>query len=120
MHSFDITKPVREQLDWLVELDPDYLLTFPSNLAALVRRSEDTGLRPASLRGVSTMSEVLDPPVRSACEKVWGVSVSDAYSAQEMGVIALQCPEQPHYHVQAENVLVEVLGEQIVGADAFL
>ncbi len=108
---FDITRPVGEQLEWLVRRDPVYLLTFPTNLAALVRRSEDTGARPAKLREVATMGEVLDPAVRAACERVWGAPIHDAYSAQETGMIALQCPEHPHYHVQAESVLVEVLGE---------
>jgi phenylacetate-CoA ligase len=31
------------------------------------------------------------------------------YSAEEMGYMALQCPEHEHYHVQSENVLLEVL-----------
>jgi len=29
----------------------------------------------------------------------------------ELGYIAIQCPEQVHYHIQSENVLVEVLNE---------
>jgi phenylacetate-CoA ligase len=33
------------------------------------------------------------------------------YSANELGYLALQCPEHEHYHVQAEGVLLEVLGE---------
>ena len=37
------------------------------------------------------------------------VPIVDAYSAQEVGYIALQCPEHEHYHVQAERLIVEVL-----------
>ncbi len=111
MFRFDITRPVGEQLDWLAREDPDYLLTYPSNLAALLRRSEETGVRLPRLRGVSTMAEVLDPEVREACDRVWGVPLHDAYSAREIGIIALQCPKQPHYHVQSETVLVEVLDD---------
>jgi phenylacetate-CoA ligase len=34
------------------------------------------------------------------------------YSAAEVSMIAVQCPEQPlHYHVQSENVLVEVVDD---------
>ena len=108
-YLFDITRPIGEQLAWLVKQDPDYLLTFPSNLMALLRRAEETGAKLPRLREVSTMSEVLDPSVRAACERIWGVSVVDNYSAQEVGIVALQCPEHPHYHVQSEHVLVEVL-----------
>jgi len=111
MVSFDITRPATEQLAWLKEVNPDYLLTYPSNLFSLVQRCEETGDRIAGLRQVATMAEVLEPEVRAACERVWGLRVVDAYSAQEVGMIALQCPQHPHYHVQSENVLVEVLGE---------
>ncbi len=111
MVCFDVSRPVGEQLDWLRRQNPVYLLTYPSNLRALLRHSEETGERPDRLREVATMGEVLDPGVRAACETVWGVPVVDAYSAQEIGMIALQCPDRPHYHVQAECVLVEVLDD---------
>ncbi len=109
MYLFDITRPVGEQLDWLVRQDPVYLLTHPSNLAALVRRSRETGERPRSLRQATTMSEVVDQGLRSLCREEWDIGVVDAYSTQEVGMIALQCPDHAHYHVQAESVLVEVL-----------
>ena len=35
--------------------------------------------------------------------------IHDNYSAEEFGTIAHQCPETTNMHVQAENVLVEVL-----------
>ncbi|MFQ5617713.1 MAG: phenylacetate--CoA ligase family protein [Rhodospirillales bacterium] len=106
---FDVSRPVAEQFDWLRRQNPDYLVTHPSNLRALVRHCQASGGRPGRLREVFTLGEVLDPGVRAACEKVWRVPVVDAYSSQEIGMIALQCPEHPHYHVQAENVLVEIL-----------
>src|SRR5262249_14466253 len=37
------------------------------------------------------------------------VEVVDSYSSEELGYIGLQCPGREHYHVQAENLLVEVL-----------
>lgn len=36
---------------------------------------------------------------------------SDVYSANEVGYVALQCPELGRYHVQAEDVLVEIIGD---------
>ena len=109
MVSFNVTRPAAEQLAWLGQVNPDYLLTYPSNLLSLLQRCEETGVRFPGLREVATMGEVLEPEVRAACERVWGLPVVDAYSAKELGIIALQCPEHPHYHVQAENVLVEIL-----------
>jgi phenylacetate-CoA ligase len=109
-----VATPISEQFDWLLKLDPDYLLTFPSNLLALIRHSEKTGLLLPKLREVATLGEALDAGVREACEKSWKVKVVDAYSSQELGLIAAQCPDHPkhHYHVVAENVLLEVLNER--------
>jgi len=111
MHLFDITRPVAEQLAWLESRDPVYLLTHPSNLAALLRRSRESGTRLPNLRQVTTMTEILDAETRALCRDIWGVEISDAYSTQETGMIALQCPDHPRYHVQAESVLVEVLDD---------
>jgi phenylacetate-CoA ligase len=36
----------------------------------------------------------------------------DMYSSQETGYLALQCPDHPHYHVQSESVLLEVVDDQ--------
>ena len=104
-----VTTPVSEQFDWLLDQKPDYLLTFPSNLLALIRLSKLRGTKLGSLREVITLGEALDPAVRDICEKEWGLPVVDAYSSQEFGMLAVQCPSAPHYHAQSENVLIEIL-----------
>ena len=106
---FDISNPVSEQFEWLMQEAPDFLLTYPNNLRALIELSEKTGKRIPGLRQVATMSEVLDPELREACQSAWGVPLSDAYSAMETGPLALQCPDHPTYHVQSENVCMEIL-----------
>lgn len=106
-----IDTPIARQFDWLLENEPDYLLTYPTNLAALVRHSRERGERIAGLRQVATMSEVLDPETREECERDWGVPVIESYSAKEVGTIALQCPEHGNLHVQSESLLVEILDE---------
>lgn len=97
------------QVSWLQERDPDYLLTYPSNLAALVRHMSARRLKPNSLRQVLTFGELLSSEIRQLVATCWQMKVIDAYSAQEVSSIALQCPDHSHYHVQEENVLVEVL-----------
>lgn len=104
-----ILAPVREQADWLVRENPEYLLSYPSNLLALIRHFDDNGLSLPRLRQVSTVSETVPPALREACRQAWGVPVADIYSSKEMGYIACQCPQHEHLHVQAENVLAEVL-----------
>jgi phenylacetate-CoA ligase len=101
-----IRLPVREQIAWLREVKPDYLVTYPSNLAAMLAESPKA---PPGLRQVSTMGEALDPELPAQCRDAWGVEVKDIYSAQETGMIAAQCPTGNHYHIQSEVALVEIL-----------
>lgn len=110
LHS--VRTPIDQQLAWLSLHNPTYLLTYPSNLAALLAASREKGVGFANLREVRTISETLSPELRALCQETWGVKVTDTYSSQEVGYIALQCPEHRHYHIQAENVLVEVLDDQ--------
>jgi phenylacetate-CoA ligase len=63
----------------------------------------------AGLKHVRTIGETLSPELRRRCQAVLGVPIIDAYSAQEVGVIALECPVSGLYHVQAESLIVEVL-----------
>ncbi len=107
-----ITTTVENQALWLERENPEYLLTYPSNLVELARLYRERGMTLPNLRGIETFAEVLQPEVREACREAWDVPVVDMYSAQETGYIAFQCPDHEHYHVQAESALVEVLNDQ--------
>jgi len=100
---------VAAQVEWLMRHGPEYLLTYPSNLMALVRHTAARGERPPRLREVRTIGETVTPELRAACRQAWQVPIVDAYSSQEFGYLALQCPESGLYHAMSENVLVELL-----------
>ena len=102
---------VASQVEFLVREDPDYLLSYPSNLEALATYFLDHGLRLPRLRQVRSMAETLTDAVREACHRAWDVPVADVYSTQELGILALQCPTGQRYHVMAEDVIVEILDE---------
>ena len=110
-HLFSVRYDVAAQAEWLIAEDPDYLLTYPSNLAALARHFADAGSRLPRLRQACTYGEVLSDHVRALCRRAWGVEVVDLYSTQELGYLALQCPRTEQYHVQAESVYLEVLDD---------
>nr|MBS0021129.1 phenylacetate--CoA ligase family protein [Gammaproteobacteria bacterium] len=105
----DINAAVDKQFAWLLEQNPTYLVTYPSNLRELLRLSHESGARVPRLREVLTLSEVVDQPLRTACQDTWGINVTDSYSSQETGWIAMQCAQYPQYHVQSESLLVEIL-----------
>lgn len=103
------SSPVSEQLQWLVRRNPHYLISHPSNLRALIAAIAANGVKLPNLRQVRTVGESLDAELRDRARAVLDVPLIDFYSSQEVGYIALQCPEHDHYHVQAENLFVEIL-----------
>ena len=110
--TLGIEADVDSQLRWLAQEQPDYLLTYPSNVAELAKAALARSGARLRLREVRTFGEVLRPETRDLCREAWGVQVADTYSAEEVGYLALQCPQHEHYHVMAENVLLEVLDAQ--------
>jgi phenylacetate-CoA ligase len=106
-----LTTDVERQAEWLARHDPDYLNTNPTNLWALVEACVRRSIA-VRVKRVVTTGETLHPEVRKAVREAWGAEIVDIYSAQEVGHIAVQCPEYEQYHVQGEHVLVEILNEQ--------
>lgn len=106
-----IRAPVDLQAAWLARHDPDYLLTFPSNLASLVPAAQRAGLRPKRLREITTMAEIVTPDLRELVRAAWNMPIRDTYSAKEVGYMALQCPEREVLHLQSEVNLVEVIDD---------
>jgi len=106
-----VSASIQEQLDWLLARDPDYLITYPTNLLALAQACLARNIRLERLREVRTFGERLPAGLREACRAAWNVPLVDVYSAQEVGYVAMQCPHHEHYHVQSENVVVEILDE---------
>ncbi|HKF72566.1 MAG TPA: AMP-binding protein [Stellaceae bacterium] len=107
----DNRSTIEQQATWLLQEQPDYLLTFPSILRELAHWFRSRGLRLQNLRSLRIFGEAPSPNLAELCREVLGVDVTDVYSATEVGNIAFQCPEYKHYHVQSEMILVEVLDD---------
>jgi len=107
-----IDHDVAEQAAWLLEQDPNSLVTHPSNLHALAGWFRDRGLKLPNLRDIRAVSERVSPAQRAACREAFGLPLVDSYSMLELGYVALQCPAGDRYHVQEESVLVELLDDR--------
>lgn len=107
-HTLHVGATTREQVDWLRSVRPAWLLVYPSSLQDLLDASPS---RPSDLRGVLTFGEVVEPALRDRLAAQWGVPLHDSYSAEEVGYLALQCPDadRPSLHVQSEAVHLEIL-----------
>jgi phenylacetate-CoA ligase len=97
------------QIDWLRREAPDYLLTLPSNLRAILLYARQHAITLPPLKHVRTYGEALGDDLRELTRAVWKTEIFDTYSAEEVGVIAVQCAHYQHYHVQSEALFVEIL-----------
>ncbi len=110
-YYFEVGETASAQGAWLREMQPHLFTTYPSNLKNLAEEAVAGHIELPRLSAITTMSEVLDPETREFCEGVLEAPIHDIYSAQELGIVALQCPEAATYHTMAESVLVEILDE---------
>lgn len=111
VYALDIESDIDGQLDWLSARPPRFLLTYPTNLAALTRRARERKIVFPTLEQLITVSETVTPQLRKEVRKLWGVPVMDLYSAQEVGYIALQATDGDHYNVPEDVIHVEILDE---------
>jgi phenylacetate-CoA ligase len=57
-----------------------------------------------------SVGEPVTAALRDIVRQAWDVPLKDSYSCEEAGYLAMQCPEQEVLHVQSENLLLEVVG----------
>ena len=107
----NVTATMPEQLAWLLREKPGYLISYPSNLVALAAYCIRQKVTLPGLAEVRTIGETLTPARRALFRSAWDVPTVDVYSCEETGYLALQCPAHEHYHVQSENVLLEIVDD---------
>ncbi len=108
----DIKKTsIEQQADWLRRVQPGYLNTFPSALEGMVDEFKRRGWPPPPLTAVRTQGEVVTPALRKKVRDIWGVPITNSYSAEETGYMANQAPDGEHLLVTAETCIVEVVDD---------
>ncbi len=111
-YLMDIGQDLSPQAAMLLRVNPDYFLSFPTNLESLGRILADKREGLTRLKLVQTIGELLPSDARDTIEEAFGAPVHDLYSCVEAGYIASQCPSGSGYHVHEENVLLEVIDEE--------
>ena len=107
--NYDILLGVQHLANRLKLDNPTYLLSHPSMIGGIAAHCLEQGIQIPNLKEVRTMGESGDEFLRDLCRQAWNVPLVDMYTCQEAGYLALQCPDHQHYHVQAENVYLEIV-----------
>jgi phenylacetate-coenzyme A ligase PaaK-like adenylate-forming protein len=101
---------VDRRLDLLAQADPEAIVGFSTDLAEMARRTRERGMTFPSLRVVMGVGDLMTDEWRADIKSGFGVPVRDFYGAVETGLIAYECPAGTGaYHVNVDNVLVEIL-----------
>lgn len=111
MFGFHSGAPANELVSRLVGVDPHYLLTYPTNLKALLDEFEDRKIALPNLLQIRSFGETVSDALRERARRVLGVGIADIYSSQELGLMAIQDPAADAYHVMAESYIVEILDD---------
>ena len=108
----DIEDDIDVQLDRLVAFEPESVLIYPSNLAALLDRMEARDIRLPSVKRWRTLGETLTPDLVERIMASRPAPIHDAYSTEEVGYVSIQCPDDPgHYHICSETLIVELVDD---------
>jgi phenylacetate-CoA ligase len=83
--------------------------------ARYLQSNRGAAIRP---KGIITSAELLTAENRQLIEEVFACPVYNRYGSREMGVIASECEMHQGLHVNAENLIVEVLADGRSSKDA--
>ena len=76
-----------ERLDLVYRLGVTVLCQTPAEYAAIAELPEVTRFQPPQLRRLVSTGDYLDPEVSKVFEEAWGLTIHDAYSQAETGVV---------------------------------
>ncbi|MPY87939.1 MAG: hypothetical protein GEU99_08465 [Luteitalea sp.] len=102
---------MRQFCDQLRRHRPRFILAYANTMALFARFVQDLGQVPVQPRAIICSAEVLTPENRSLIESTFDCPVYNRYGSREFAVIASECNRHQGMHVNAENLLVEVLAD---------
>ena len=109
--ALHVMTPIEQQLEWLARRKAPYLFTYPSNAMALADAVSPERGRELGIELVFAIAETVPDGARELVAERLGARLTGIYACQEIGAIASECDSAPHYHVAAENALVEIVDE---------
>ena len=111
-YQLELTTSVACQIEWLRRRGAPYLATYPSGALAIADAVTPPEGRALGIETVLMNGETVPDGAREHVAERLGARAAAFYSCQEIGHIASECEAAAHYHVDAENALVEIVDER--------
>ncbi len=96
--------------EFLSRKQADYFSGRPKSLQSVALAAERLKL-PVQLRALSGFSTAAREQERADCRRVFGAEMIMLYASKEVYNIAHQCPQNDHFHVNTELLMLEVLDD---------
>jgi phenylacetate-CoA ligase len=93
---------------WRAE-KPEILFGHSHSLYMLGKYLVESGIRDLRPRGIVSTSMMLIQSEREVIERAFGVSVTDRYGCEEVGLIASECEQHRGFHLNIEHLFIEFL-----------
>lgn len=93
----------------LIRYRPTVLQAYSNTLGLFARYIQAQKIERIRPRGIICSAEVLTEDNRRLIEEAFGCSVYNRYGCREFAVIASECDAHQGLHINAENLLVEVV-----------
>lgn len=107
----DSTISPAEKVELLKRQKPDALVCWATMLEEITKYLEDTNSH-LDIPIVFSTANMLWPEVRRRAEQRLRTRVFDVYGAVETGPVAWECGQHQGFHVQSDQVMVELVDEQ--------
>jgi phenylacetate-CoA ligase len=95
-------------VNFLVRHQVVYFSGRPRTMQSAALACEAMGLQ-VKLHAISCFGTASGEQEREDCRRAFGAEIINLYASKEVYNMAHQCPTGPHYHINAELVLLEVL-----------
>ncbi len=105
------SRPADELVDIVADLRPDCLRVQPVSLELLRAHDRRRRLADCGIKAAIAIGESFSEGAKPEIEKHFGCRIVEMYSSNECGKIATSCPECGRFHVHAETILAEFIGE---------
>lgn len=99
------------QLNTFLQTKPHAIRGYSSGIKSLALRIKERELKIKPPKMIFTTAEVLDKIDRKIISSIFQAEVIDYYCCNEAGIIAHECKEHGGYHINNDNVIIELIKE---------
>jgi phenylacetate-CoA ligase len=108
--QFNVSNTREDQLRWINEHRPNYIMTFPGLMEELALATDCRPL-PHAVRGLIGISSLMTDSMRHLVESAFRIPVDQNYGLNEVGLVAVRCAAG-RYHVHVEHACVEIVDQE--------